>query len=93
MPFLYVAKNTKYSSVSRNKPNVQDWWIIKEFIELECSEETHSSNFVFIDRKHKKAYSNETDIPIEYSFHRDCKIYSVTPDDDYYDPAMEYSST
>ena len=87
MPFLYVAKNIKYSSVSRNKPNVESWWLIQEFIELECSEETYKSSHVFVDRKNKRAYLNEEDIPIKCIF--DTQIYSVTPDDDYFDPSME----
>lgn len=88
MPILYVAKNPKYASVSRNKPNITDKWLIQEFIELECSEETYASSHVFVDRKNKKAYSDEKDIPFQYVYKNNHPIYSVTPDDDYFDPSI-----
>lgn len=91
MPYLYVAKNPKYSIVSRNKPNVEKWWIIQDFIELECSEETYKSDHVYVDRKNKKAYSNEKEIPIQIFNRSSSQFYIVTPDNDYYDPAMEYN--
>lgn len=89
MPKLYVAKNPKYSSVSRNKPHIKDCWIIKEFIVLDCSEETYKADYVIVDRKNKKAYSDIKDVFNEYKYDIPYgSIYSVTPDDYYYDPSM-----
>lgn len=90
MPTLYVAENPKYSLVSRNKPNIKDYWEIKNFIELDCSNETYEASHVFVDRKNKKAYCHEIEIPIKDIWHKDNKIYCTIPDDDYYDPSMSY---